>query len=56
MEQLEKRTLLDAVMDAYGFTKGEALKYIKKATCEAKQNIVKGFKQDAKNNFYEGKE
>ena len=48
-----KRVLLDAVIDAYGFTKSEALEYIKKASNETKQNIVKGFKQNATKNFYD---
>jgi len=41
-------------MDAFGFTKGKALEYIKKASEETKLAIIKGFKQDAKKNFYEG--
>ena len=53
-ESYSRQELLDAVMDAFGFTKGEALEYIKKASEETKLNIVKGFKQDAKKNFYEG--
>ena len=51
---MKTQELLDAVMDAFGFTKGEALEYIKKASEETKLNIIKGFKQDAKKNFYEG--
>ncbi|MCK9470365.1 MAG: hypothetical protein M0Q88_01240 [Bacilli bacterium] len=47
------RTLLAAVQDAYGFNKKEALNWIKTATKEEKEAIVKGFKQDAKKNFYE---
>ena len=50
---MKTQELLDAVMDAFGFTKGEALEYIKKASDETKLNIIKGFKQDAKKNFYE---
>lgn len=46
------RTLLDAVQYAYGFNKQEALNWIKTATEEAKEAIVKEFKQNAKNNFY----
>ena len=40
-------------MDAFGFSKAEAVKYIKSASDKTKQELVKGFKQDAKKNFYE---
>lgn len=50
-ESYSKQELLDAVMDAFGFTKSEALEYIKKASEETKIELVKGFKQDAKKNF-----
>lgn len=53
MSKFEKMELLDAVIYAYGFTKREALEYIKKASNKTKQNIIKGFKQDAIKNFYE---
>lgn len=49
----ENKELLNAVMDAFGFKKGEALEYIKKASNKTKQNIIKGFKQDAIKNFYD---
>lgn len=52
-ESYSKQELLDAVMDAFGFTKSEALEYIKKASEETKRELVKGFKQDAKKNFYD---
>lgn len=49
----DRQELLYAVMDAFGFTKGEALEYIKKASDGLKLSLIKGFKQDAEKNFYE---
>lgn len=53
-ESYSKQELLDAVMDSFGFTEDEALEYIKKASDKTKQELVKGFRQDAKKNFNEG--
>lgn len=52
-ELYSKNLLLDAVMTAYGFTKKEAEDFIKTAPEGIKRALIKGFKQDAKNNFYE---
>lgn len=52
-ESYSEKELLDAVMDSFGFTEDEALEYIKKASDKTKQELVKGFRQDAKKNFYD---
>lgn len=52
-ESHDDKELLDAVMDSFGFTKDEALEYIKKASDKTKRELVKGFRQDAKRNFYD---
>ncbi len=48
-----RQELIDAAMDAFGFTKGEAVEDIKKTSDKKKKKIAKGFKQDAKKKFYE---
>ena len=45
--------LLDAVIDAYGFTKKEARKYIKQSSKEAQKELVHGFRANAKKCFEE---
>jgi len=52
-ESYSEKELLDAVMDAFGFSKTEAVKYIKSASDKTKQELVNGFKQDAKKNFFD---
>lgn len=46
-ESIDRKTLINAVKDAYGFTTKEALDWLKKASEDAKAEIVKGFKSNA---------
>lgn len=55
-QSYSEKELLDAVIDAYGFTKTKAFEYIKNASEKTKQELVKGFKQNAKKDFYENKQ
>ena len=47
-----RNDLYDALKYAYGFTKKECDNWIKKASEEAKQAIVDGFKDNARRSFY----
>lgn len=51
-ESISKKDLYDALKDAYGMTKREADEWIKKASDKSKEEIVKGFKDNAKKSFY----
>jgi len=53
-ESYSRQELLDAVMDAFGMSKSEAQEYIKTASEKTKYEIVKGFREQAKKDFYEG--
>ena len=47
-----KQQLITAVQDAYGFTKAQALRWIKNASEQSKEEIVKGFRDNARKSFY----
>ena len=51
-ESINKKDLINAVKDAYGFTNKEALEYIKKIDDKTKQALIDGFKSNAKKSFY----
>ena len=44
--------LIDAIMTAYGMTKREAEKFAKRIDEDMKQELVKGFTDNAKTAFY----
>lgn len=46
------RTLIDAIMTAYGMTKREAEKFARRIDEDMKQELVKGFVNNAKTAFY----
>lgn len=48
-----QKELEDIVMSDYGMTRKEAKEYLKKANDKQKENLVKGFKQNAKMSFRE---
>jgi len=52
-ESYTKQELLDAVIDAYGYTEKEALDFIKTSSEETKKALVQGFRQEAKKDFYD---
>lgn len=50
-EGYSNQELIDAVQDAYGYNKTQALKYIKTLSDDAKKELVQGFKNNAKKSF-----
>ena len=52
-EGFSNKELMDAVEDAYGYKGKEARDYIKSIDDKTAEELVKGFKMNAKKNFYE---
>lgn len=50
-EDYTKQELIDAVQSAYGYNKKEAKDYIKTIDDKTKEELIKGFKRDAKKGF-----
>ena len=46
------RILIDAIMTAYGMTKREAEKFARRIDEDMKQELIKGFMQDARKAAY----
>ena len=44
--------LIDAIMTAYGMTKREAEKFARRIDEDMKQELIKGFTDNAKSAFY----
>lgn len=49
---MTQKEFIPVFQAVYGGTKKEAIRYYKSATTEQKNELLKGFKQEAKKSFY----